>query len=60
MKFLTNKEHLYTTIAIEKLTMMYASIEQEVKSAKNLYDKLVSKREMILDIFLNGVKKHDN
>jgi hypothetical protein len=60
MKFLTNKEHLYTLIVIEKLTMMYASIEQEVKSAKNLYDKLVSKREMILDIFLNGVKKHDN
>ncbi|MDP2855207.1 MAG: hypothetical protein Q8O28_13285 [Smithellaceae bacterium] len=60
MKFLTNKEHLYTTIAIEKLTMIYVSIEQDVKSARNLYDKLVSKKEMILGIFLNGVKKHDN
>jgi AcrR family transcriptional regulator len=38
--YFENKEDLYSTMIIEKLTLMYASITEEVESAKNLYDKL--------------------
>lgn len=40
--FFESKETLYTTMIIEKMTLMYASIIEEVDSAKNLYDKLAS------------------
>jgi len=39
-QFFQSKEHLYTTMIIEKLTMMYASILEEVTAAKTLNDKL--------------------
>ena len=39
-QFFKSKEQLYSSMVIEKLTVMYASIEREVKSAKNLNEKL--------------------
>jgi AcrR family transcriptional regulator len=41
-QFFKGKEHLYTTMISEKLTMMYESIKQEVKSAKDLNGKLTA------------------
>jgi len=38
--FFESKETLYTTMIIEKLTLMYKSILEEVAAAKNLNDKL--------------------
>lgn len=63
-QFFKGKEHLYTTMISEKLTMMYQSITREVKSAKNLNEKLdalvgaqlqfVEKNADFCRIFLRG------
>lgn len=39
-QFFKSKEHLYTTMISEKLTMMYEIIKQEVKSATDLNAKI--------------------
>jgi len=41
-QFFQGKEHLYTVMIGEKLTMMYESIKQEVRQAKNLRGKLIA------------------
>ena len=41
-QFFESKEKLYTAMIIEKLTVMYASILEEVRSAENLHDKLAA------------------
>lgn len=41
-QFFQGKEQLYTTMITEKLTMMYASIEQEVQSAQSLNEKIAA------------------
>lgn len=41
-QFFQGKEHLYTTMINEKLTMMYDSIKQEVKSAKDMKGKIAA------------------
>lgn len=41
-QFFKGKEHLYTTMINEKLSMMYESVEQEVKSANDLNGKLAA------------------
>jgi len=53
-KYFESKEDLYATMIINKLTMMYASIEQEVKSAKNLNEKL----SVLIDTQLKFVEKN--
>ncbi len=53
-KYFESKEDLYTTMIIEKLTMMYVSIEREVKSAKNLNEKL----SVLIDTQLKFVEKN--
>jgi AcrR family transcriptional regulator len=41
-QFFKSKEDLYTSMIIEKMTMMYAAIEQSVKSAKDLNGRLAA------------------
>lgn len=41
-QFFQGKEHLYTTMINEKLSMMYESIEQDVQSAKDLNGKIMA------------------
>lgn len=40
--FFESKETLYTSMIIEKLTLMYASILEEVEAAENLHDKIAA------------------
>jgi AcrR family transcriptional regulator len=41
-QFFQGKEHLYTTMISEKIDLMYAKIQQEVKSADTLTDKIAA------------------
>lgn len=41
-QFFESKEQLYATMIFEKLDVMYAAIEREVKAAKSLRDKLLA------------------
>ncbi len=53
-QFFNGKEHLYTTMISEKLDLMYAEIRQEVNTAKDAADKIVT----LIKAHLNFIEKN--